>query len=40
MEINTGISAAQRGVIVERLSRLLADTYVLYLNTHGFHWNV
>ena len=22
------------------LSRLLADTYTLYLTTHGFHWNV
>ena len=24
----------------EALSRLLADTYVLYLKTHNFHWNV
>jgi len=40
MEINTGISAEQRGAIVQGLSRLLADTYVLYLKTHGFHWNV
>ena len=23
-----------------RLSRLLADTYTLYLKTHNFHWNV
>jgi starvation-inducible DNA-binding protein len=22
------------------LARLLADTYTLYLKTHGFHWNV
>ena len=40
MEINTGISVAQRGAIVQGLSRLLADTYVLYLKTHSFHWNV
>jgi starvation-inducible DNA-binding protein len=40
MEINTGISVAQRGAIVQGLSRLLADTYVLYLKTHNFHWNV
>jgi len=40
MEINTGISAEQRGAIVQSLSRLLADTYVLYLKTHSFHWNV
>ena len=24
----------------EALSRLLADTYVLYLKTHNYHWNV
>jgi starvation-inducible DNA-binding protein len=40
MEINTGIPAEQRGAIVQGLSRLLADSYVLYLKTHGFHWNV
>lgn len=40
MELNTGISAEQRGAIVQGLSRLLADTYVLYLKTHSFHWNV
>lgn len=25
---------------VETLSRLLADSYTLYLKTHNFHWNV
>jgi starvation-inducible DNA-binding protein len=25
---------------VEELSRLLADSYTLYLKTHNFHWNV
>ena len=40
MEINTGIPAAKRAAIVQGLSKLLADTYVLYLKTHGFHWNV
>jgi len=40
MEINTGISAEERGAIVQGLSKLLADTYVLYLKTHSFHWNV
>jgi starvation-inducible DNA-binding protein len=40
MEINTGIPAEQRGAIVQGLSRVLADTYVLYLKTHSFHWNV
>jgi len=40
MEINTGLPAEQRGAIVQGLSRLLADTYLLYLKTHSFHWNV
>ncbi|QEY32651.1 DNA starvation/stationary phase protection protein [Synechococcus sp. RSCCF101] len=38
--INIGIPEAQRQEIADGLSRLLADTYVLYGNTHGFHWNV
>jgi len=40
MEINLGIDAKDRAEIVEGLSRLLADTYTLYLKTHNFHWNV
>ena len=40
MQIDTGIPHAQRLQIVEGLSRLLADTYTLYLKTHNFHWNV
>jgi len=39
-KLNTGISARDRAAIAEGLSRLLADTYLLYLKTHGFHWNV
>jgi starvation-inducible DNA-binding protein len=38
--MNTGISAKDREAIAKGLSRLLADTYVLYLKTHNFHWNV
>ncbi len=38
--IDTGIPAKHRAAIAQGLSRLLADTYVLYLKTHGFHWNV
>jgi starvation-inducible DNA-binding protein len=38
--INIGISADNRTAIAEGLSRLLADTYTLYLTTHNFHWNV
>lgn len=40
MAIDTGIAAKDRAAIAHGLSRLLADTYVLYLKTHGFHWNV
>jgi starvation-inducible DNA-binding protein len=38
--INIGISEADRKAIAEGLSKLLADTYTLYLTTHNFHWNV
>ena len=38
--INIGISEDDRAAIAEGLSRLLADTYTLYLTTHNFHWNV
>jgi starvation-inducible DNA-binding protein len=40
MAMDTGISASDRAAIAKGLSRLLADTYVLYLKTHNFHWNV
>jgi len=35
-----GIRAEDQAEIAEGLSRLLADTYTLYLTTHNFHWNV
>ncbi|MDB6063474.1 MAG: starvation/stationary phase protection protein [Verrucomicrobiaceae bacterium] len=38
--INIGISEKDRAAIVAGLSKLLADTYTLYLTTHNFHWNV
>ena len=40
MQIDIGISAEQRQEIADGLSRLLADTYTLYLKTHNYHWNV
>ncbi|MBA1274443.1 Dps family protein [Stutzerimonas azotifigens] len=40
MDINIGIEEQDRSAIAEGLSRLLADTYTLYLKTHNFHWNV
>jgi starvation-inducible DNA-binding protein len=39
-EINIGIAHKDREKIAAGLSRLLADTYTLYLKTHSFHWNV
>ena len=38
--IDIGIAEAERRRIAEGLSRLLADTFTLYLTTHNFHWNV
>ncbi|KAF0186653.1 MAG: DNA starvation/stationary phase protection protein [Hyphomonadaceae bacterium] len=40
MEMDIGIPPAQRKEIADGLSRLLADTYTLYLKTHSYHWNV
>lgn len=40
MKVNIGIDDKDRQRIAEGLSRLLADTYTLYLKTHNFHWNV
>jgi len=38
--IDIGIDNADREAIAEGLSRLLADSYTLYLKTHNYHWNV
>jgi starvation-inducible DNA-binding protein len=38
--IDIGITAEDRKEIAQGLSRLLADTYTLYLKTHNYHWNV
>ena len=40
MVINIGLSHEEREQISTGLSRLLADSYTLYLMTHSFHWNV
>lgn len=40
MNIDIGISEKDRSRIAESLSKVLADTYTLYLKTHNFHWNV
>ena len=40
MELDIGINEEQRQEIAAGLSRLLADSYTLYLKTHNYHWNV
>ena len=40
MEVNIGIAEQSKITLSDGLSRLLADTYTLYLKTQNFHWNV
>jgi starvation-inducible DNA-binding protein len=40
MNIDIGINQQAREDIAKGHSKLLADTYTLYLKTHNFHWNV
>ena len=40
MKMDIGISDKNRQTLATGLSRVLADTYTLYLKTHNFHWNV
>jgi len=40
MQIHVGIHEKERQQIVQGLNHLLADSYILYLKTHNFHWNV
>jgi len=40
MNIKIGISDDHRKKIAEGLSRVLADSYMVYLKTHNYHWNV
>ena len=40
LTIDIGIGEADRLAITDGLSRLLADTYTLYLKTHNYHWHV
>ncbi|MFA4912696.1 MAG: DNA starvation/stationary phase protection protein [Comamonadaceae bacterium] len=39
-QVNIGISTEDRAEIAAELSKVLADSYTLYLMTHNFHWNV
>lgn len=40
IEVESGVKRKDREQLSQRLSRCLADTYVLALKTQGFHWNV
>lgn len=40
MEFETGVDKSARAAISGLLSKLLADTYVLYVKTQNFHWNI
>jgi len=40
ISVNIGIDDSTREEIAQGLSRVLADSYTLYLKTHNFHWNV
>ena len=40
MGINIGMTDKQRETVAKGLSKLLADSYSLYLKTHNYHWNV
>lgn len=40
MEINIGISEDKRREIATGLEKVLADSYMLYLKTQNYHWNV
>lgn len=40
IKLNTGLAAEGRGEVAASLAKVLADSYALYLKTHGYHWNV
>ena len=39
-QMDLGIKETERLKIAQGLSKLLADSYSVYLKTHNFHWNV
>ncbi len=38
--MDIGIGDNARKEISDQLAKVLADSYLLYLKTHGYHWNV
>jgi starvation-inducible DNA-binding protein len=39
-KVDTGIKSEDRKELAQVVGRALAETYVLYAKTQGFHWNV
>ncbi len=38
--IDTGLSKTERADVARELTKVLADSFAVYLKTHGYHWNV
>lgn len=38
--IDTGLSKADRNEVAEELTKVLSDSFAVYLKTHGYHWNI
>ena len=38
--IHTGLSKTDRADVAQELTKVLADSFAVYLKTHGYHWNV
>lgn len=38
--VRTGLGEVDRSKLAQHLSQVLADTYVLMIKTHVYHWNV
>jgi starvation-inducible DNA-binding protein len=38
--IRTGLTKTERNDVAQSLSKVLADSFAVYLKTHGYHWNV
>jgi len=38
--IDTGLTRAERANVTQEMSKVLADSFAIYMKTHGYHWNV
>ncbi len=38
--LNIGLDGNSRKAVADAINGVLADTYVLYMKTHAYHWNV